>query len=162
MRFKSAFGFSVLLGTTACGFLPDSVKEAAEGVAGSLGGHKECRSEVPINLKAIKMAEEIFNSENDMYIEAIAHPSAFPSGKSAQSWNASNSGFNQLNWMPDGNVRGVYSVSTTAYSPSSPGGDFEVTGRIDCDGDGIEATYTATKSMNPTMIIILLKSNDLW
>ena len=151
MALKKTFGVCVLLGTSACGFLPDSVKEAAEGVAGSLGGHKDCRAEVPMYLKSIKMAEEIYNSENDAYLQVTSHPSAVAPGKKAQQWGMGNSGFNNLNWHPDGNVKGVYSVSTTAVSSSTPGGDFQVTGRIDCDGDGVEATYTATKSLNVMM-----------
>ena len=113
--------------------------------------YKAKRAEIPSNVKAIKEAEEIYNSENDGYIEVTSHPSANAPGKKAQKWGTTNTMFNKLNWHPDGNVRGVYSVSTTAPSTTSPGGDFEVTGRCDVDGDGEESTYTATKSLNVKM-----------
>jgi hypothetical protein len=109
---------------------------------------KACRAEVPSNVKGIKVAQVIFNSEEDAYLAVSSHPSAYAPGKNAQNWGRGNTGFNNLNWMPDGKVRGVYNVSTTTPSSRSPGGDFEVVGRIDCDGDGVEATYTATKSLN--------------
>jgi hypothetical protein len=106
--------------------------------------HKECRAEVPSNVKAIKEAQIIYDSENDAFVNVTAHPSANPPGKVEQAWAGGNDGFNALGWMPDGKVRGVYSVSTTVR-------DFEVTGRSDCDGDGVEAIYTATKSINVTL-----------
>lgn len=113
--------------------------------------HKECRAEVPSHVKAIKEAQQIYNAENDAYLTVSAHPSATPPGKVQQAWAGGNDGFNTLNWKPNGKVRGVYSVSTSAYSTVTPGGDFEVTGRIDCDGDGVEAIYTASKSINTTL-----------
>jgi hypothetical protein len=112
---------------------------------------RACRSEVPSYVKAIKESQEIFNSEKDAYLSVTAHPSAYAPGKNAQNWGRSSTGFNNLHWTPDGAVRGVYSVSTTHPSSATPGGDFVVTGRIDCDGDGVEATYTATKSLNVMM-----------
>jgi len=113
--------------------------------------YKAKRAEVPSNVKAVKEAQEIYNSENDGYLAVASHPSANAPGKKAQKWGTSNTGFNNLNWHPDGNVRGVYSVSTTAPTSAVPGGDFEVTGRCDVDGDGTESSYTATKSLNVKM-----------
>ena len=110
-----------------------------------------CRAEVPTNVKGIQHSEHMINAHTDQYLYVEQHPSARVPGKEAQSWAGGNDGFNTLNWMPDGKVRGVYGVSTTATSSTTPGGDFEVTGRIDCDGDGVEAIYTATKSINATL-----------
>jgi hypothetical protein len=111
---------------------------------------KACRAEAPSNVKAIKDAELIIDAETDAFVSAKAHPSQMSPPKNAVSWNGGNAGFNNLYWKPSGDVRGVYSVSTTASSSRTPGGDFKITGRIDCDGDGVEATYTATKSINVT------------
>jgi type IV pilus assembly protein PilA len=113
--------------------------------------YKAKRAEVPSNVKAVKEAQEIYNSENDAYLVAASHPSTAAPGKKAQLWTTSSTAFKALNWHPDGKVRGVYSVSTTPPSSTAPGGDFEVTGRIDCDGDGVEASFTATKSLNTKM-----------
>jgi hypothetical protein len=109
---------------------------------------RACRAEVPSNVKAIKMAQLIFDAETNRFLTVSSHPSVRAPGKNAQNWGRSSTGFNNLNWMPDGAVRGVYSASTTRATSRRPGGDFVVTGRIDCDGDGVEATYTATKSLN--------------
>jgi len=110
--------------------------------------YKAKRAEIPSNVKAIKEAQEIYNSEEDGYLAVTSHPSAAAPGKKAQAWGKTSTGFNNLNWSPDGGVRGVYSVTTTAPSSAAPGGDFEVVGRCDVDGDGVEASYTATKSLN--------------
>jgi type II secretory pathway pseudopilin PulG len=113
--------------------------------------YKAKRAEVPSNVKAIKEALLIYGAENDRFLAVRSHPSYSAPGKSAQDWGTSSSGFNMLNWQPDGRVRGVYSVTTTPPSSSSPGGDFMVIGRCDVDGDGVEATFTATKSINTRM-----------
>ena len=61
-------------------------------------------------------------------------------------WNASESGgFQTLGWIPDGMVRGSYSVTTMAD-------DFRAIGLSDIDGDGNYATYVATKSTSPMAI----------
>jgi hypothetical protein len=135
--------------TVACG-APEEIEEVATAQSAGLKNYTGCRSEVPHNVKAIKTAEIIYDAENDEYLAISAHPSAYPSGATAVVWGE-NKGFKNLNWSPNGKVRGVYSVSATAR-------DFEVKGRIDCDEDGVEAVYTATKSINPTM----LTSNEVY
>ena len=150
MRRDSLFLCSLFWGLTACNFLPDDVKQAAQGAAQGRFGpdYKGCRAEVPPNVKAIKEAQLIYESENDEFLSVTPHPRLSPSGMEPVPWTTTNTMFNKLNWHPDGNVRGVYSVSTRPYSSANPGGDFEVTGRTDCDGDGVEAVFTATKSLN--------------
>jgi type IV pilus assembly protein PilA len=110
--------------------------------------YKAKRAEIPSNVKAIKEAQEIYNSEEDAYLTVTAHPTATPPGKKTQPWATGNAGFNNLNWKPDGGVRGIYSVTTTVPSSGNPGGDFLVVGACDVDGDGVAASYTATKSLN--------------
>ena len=112
--------------------------------------YKAKRAEIPSNVKAIKEAQEIYNAESDAYIVVAAHPSATAPGKAAQAWGTATTTFDDLNWRPDGQVRGIYSVTTTPPSSATPGGDFEVTGECDVDGDGVVANYTATKSINTT------------
>lgn len=109
--------------------------------------YKAKRAEIPSNVKAIKEAEEIYNSEADAYTIATLHPTG-TLGKKAQKWANGNAEFNKLNWRPDGEVRGAYNVTTTA--PGSTAGDFQVFGNCDVDGDGTNAQYTATKSVNTT------------
>ena len=104
---------------------------------------KACHAEVKSNIKAIKTAQLIHDSENDQFVSAAQSPSMIP-GQKAVDWQG-NSGFNTINWMPDGKVRGAYSVTTTWTNRMS---DFKIIAKMDCDGDGVVATYTATKSLN--------------
>ena len=59
----------------------------------------------------------------------------------------SGSPYDTLGWAPDGEVRGSYKVSTAPFGAS----DFVVTGISDVDGDGVRASYTATKSINSVL-----------
>jgi hypothetical protein len=145
LLFVLSFAFS------ACGGSADSVPEAS--AAQSLNAVqrdllKACRAEVPGNVKAIKDTESSYDAEMDQFLSVSAYPTGPLPGPEGQSWGSGNKGFNALGWKADGTIRGVYSVSTTRPSSQTPGGDFRVVGRIDCDGDGVEATYTATKSLN--------------
>ena len=106
------------------------------------------RAEVPSNVAGIRHALLAYDAEFDVYIEAERHPLGEP-GPESRDWGNGNPRFNQLGWAPDGNVRGQYWVTTTPAGKGSRGGDFTVWGRSDIDGDGIFATYTATRSINP-------------
>ena len=55
-------------------------------------------------------------------------------------------GFDTLGWGPDGKVRGRYKVTSTSTT------DFLVVGECDEDGDGIVSRFTATKSINSTLV----------
>jgi len=106
--------------------------------------YKTKRSEIPMNMKAIKTMQVAYRQNFDVYVPAAAYPRT-PS-KEAQAWVVSESGgFQTLGWQPDGAVRGSYSVTTTAN-------DFEIIGLSDIDGDGVYATYRATSSANPVAI----------
>jgi type IV pilus assembly protein PilA len=99
------------------------------------------RAEVPSNVDGIKTAELGYDAAFDKFIEqSTAVPSGTP-GKPARPW-ASGTAFQTLGWSPDGDVRGAYSVVTTSST------DFRVTGVSDVDGDGVQATYTCSKSVN--------------
>jgi len=109
--------------------------------------YKAKRGEVPTNIKAIKTAEIQYESSQNTFVQCSAYPTG-TAGKQTQQWTvASSGGFETINWAPDGDVRGVYSVSTSGGSGQN---DFTITGISDVDGDGTQATYTATKSTNPT------------
>ena len=100
------------------------------------------RSEVPVNLKGIKTAQLVYESEFDIYISAKPYPPQ-SSGATLKPWDESQAeGFSSVGWTPDGNVRGTYWVTTTST-------DFTAYGIIDVDGDGQFATYVATKSQHP-------------
>ena len=103
--------------------------------------YKTKRSEIPSNLKGIKSAQIAYESDFDQFVNCSQYPSS-PS-KATQQWTVSNSGgFKTIGWRPDGDVRGSYWVVTSAV-------DFTAYGISDVDGDGVYATYMATKTMNP-------------
>ena len=99
------------------------------------------RQEIPKNLRAIKTAQLMYENDWDVYVKCAAYPAK--TSTNPQKWVASESGgFQTINFSPDGNVRGSYMVSTTVS-------DFTIIGISDIDGDGVFATYIATKSTNP-------------
>ena len=103
------------------------------------------RAEAPSNVDGIKTAELGYDAAYDKFIQAAAHPSGNP-GKLQVGWAGGNTDFQTLGWAPDGDVRAIYTVTTTAVSGGSAGGDFNVLGTIDVDGDETNATFTATKT----------------
>jgi type IV pilus assembly protein PilA len=102
------------------------------------------RAELPSNVDGIKTAEMGYEASFDQFVPAAAHPSSTPPGKKAASWAGGTNEYQKLGWAPDGDVRGIYIVSTTTSGASN----FTVTGRGDIDGDSSESKYTATKSIN--------------
>jgi hypothetical protein len=134
------------LSMIACGGSGGPEIQPHEAGQRSVSVLKACRAEVPSNVNAIKKTESMHDAALDQYVAISAYPTG-PLPDAAQPWGRGNTGFNTIGWKASGLVRGVYSVSTTRPSTQRPGGDFEVIGRIDCDGDGVPAEYTATKSL---------------
>ena len=103
--------------------------------------NKAKRAELAWNLKAIKTAQIAYESEYDVYVAASLYP---PLGSQLKNWVVDESGgFKTISWSPDGQVRGSYKVELDGTT------NFKAIGVIDADGDGVYATYVATKSMNP-------------
>ena len=86
-----------------------------------------------------------YHAAFDTYVEVPRTPRGRP-GKEAVHWTPAPA-WQQLGWMPDGDVRGVYWVDVSA-----DGSDFTVHGLSDVDGDGVHGEYTATKSINTTFL----------
>ena len=83
-------------------------------------------------------------SDFDAFVqETFLQPNPSPN-KQQRAWT-SGSNFDTLGWGPDGNVHGSYDVGTFTT-------DFVTTGRCDVDGDGMWAIYSATKTLNATMV----------
>jgi len=102
------------------------------------------RSEVPSNVDGIKTAELAYDAAFDTFVQnAGFHPDSSP-GKKQRDWNAG-SAFDTLGWGPDGQVRGSYKIVSTSTT------DFLVTGIADVDGDSVQSSFTATKSINAVM-----------
>ncbi|HJN72852.1 MAG TPA: hypothetical protein QGF58_02860 [Myxococcota bacterium] len=106
------------------------------------------RAEVPANIAGLMTAELAFDAAFD---EWVFCPEPFPRpiealGRDAVEWPAG-SCYDELGWAPDGQVRGTYWVEERQEDWG-----FVVHGMIDLDRDGVPAHYTATKSMNATML----------
>ena len=99
------------------------------------------RAEIPANVDGIKTAELAYDAAFDQFIEQNSFYPSSSVGKAQVTWNTG-SAFDTIGWSPDGKVRGAYRVSTISST------DFRVTGISDVDGDGTQATYTSTKSVN--------------
>ena len=103
------------------------------------------RSELPGNIDGIKTAEIAMNAAFDTYVAVTTSVPASTPGKSARPWETGTD-FQTLGWSPDGDVRGSYSV------PSVTDLDFTISAACDVDGDGTPAAYSATSSINATLI----------
>jgi len=105
------------------------------------------RAELPANVDGIRTAQMAYEAIFDTYVEEPNFvPQTTPS-KQLRPW-VLGTGFDTLGWAPDGEVRGAYKVVTTSST------DFQVTGFADMDGDYLKSTYTATKSISPTMVTL--------
>ncbi len=106
------------------------------------------RAEVPGNVNGIKTAEIAYDASNDGYITTGIAPgvNTGAAGKTLVAWNSPAS-FTQINWKPDGKVRGWY-VATDATT------NVTIVGACDVDGDGSEVSYTS--SLNQQALV----SND--
>ena len=101
------------------------------------------RSEIPVNLKAIRASQLSYHQQFLVYVKCSAYPST-PTVQS-NTWKKSESGgFKTINWTPDGKVRGSYMVSTVSTN-------FTATGISDVDGDTVYATFQATSIIDPGM-----------
>jgi hypothetical protein len=107
------------------------------------------RAEVPSNVDGIKTAQLAYDAAFDGFVDASSRAEAEReisggAGREPRPWGH-DPGFNTIGWRPDGDVRGAYWVEVQ-------GNDFTVHGICDVDGDGQYAEYTATSSINSTLI----------
>jgi len=109
---------------------------------------KAMRAEVPSYVDGIKTAELAYDAAFDAFIEVPdPHPRDLGWLDSTPASWSSGTNFDTLGWAPDGMVRGAYWVELV-----DGGTDFIVYGVSDVDGDGLAATYTATKSTNAMLL----------
>ena len=101
-------------------------------------------------VSGIKTAEIAYESKADAFLAVGAYPTGDPD-KSPHKWNGGNVGFQKLGWIPDGDLRGQYSVTTSTS-------DFTVNGVTDVDGDNNDSVYTATRSIS----VVFLNANDTY
>jgi type IV pilus assembly protein PilA len=99
------------------------------------------RAEIAPNMNGIQATELAYHAAFDRFVEAPDLPGTVQ--KEPVPWPQPAAGFDSLGWRPDGMVRGSYEVEL-----QRGGQDFLVRGRSDIDGDGVEAQWTATATVN--------------
>ncbi len=102
------------------------------------------RAELPLNVRGIGDSVNAYLATHDIVQEVDYQPDATP-GKKLRSW-PKNTGFAELGWVPDGDVRGSYKV--VELSTTDQGEPFVVVGLTDIDGDKQYAAYASFESMD--------------
>ncbi len=106
--------------------------------------YRSKRAEVPSNMVGIKTAQLAYDATYDRFIVQSSFIPSGAVGKTQIDWPAGTA-FDTIGWSPDGRVRGAYKVVSLSST------DFVVTGISDVDGDGVQTSFTSTKSINVTM-----------
>jgi type IV pilus assembly protein PilA len=103
------------------------------------------RAEVPSNVDGIKTAELAYDAAFDAFVQEATWRPTTPLDKTQQAW-PTGTGFATIGWAPDGAVRGQYSLVSNGTT------GFTVSGRCDVDNDNSNATFSATRDGNSSMI----------
>ena len=105
------------------------------------------RAEVPANVSGIKTSLLAYEAGFDVHLaveQPVPRELVALNGESVP-W-VSGTVFDTLGWHPGGDVRGTYWVELVGED------DFIVHGMCDMDGDGVQAHYTASRSVSATMV----------
>jgi type IV pilus assembly protein PilA len=96
-------------------------------------------SEASGNLNAIRMAQDSYRSENDVYLDCTAGPAAGGTDCTPDAWD-SPAGFVAIGYEPDGSVRYQYDVDVTAGGAGVPP-HFMASALGDLDEDGLSCVF---------------------
>jgi hypothetical protein len=108
------------------------------------GQDESKRAQIPSNIEAIKTAQLSYDASFERYLQVTdIQPDSSPE-KGLREFTTG-SAFDTIGWMPDGSVRGSYRVEPTNRIESMDRG-IEAVQR-----DGAPSSWTATKTLNPTM-----------
>ncbi len=100
---------------------------------------KSKRGELPINLKAIKVAELAYQAEHDTFLALNDLPSG-TMGTTKRNWPSSGTGnFANIGWAPTGPVYGNYNGAANSNIET----DIILLAKSDLDKDGNTANYEA-------------------
>lgn len=126
--------------------VPFAGEKSFAEIIGKQNREKELKSKralVPQNLRQIKTAQIAYDMDFDVFVEAAPYPS--PEKKRPTNWVVDESGgFKTIDFTPSNSD----AVNATYWVDIGPT-NFTATGIIDADGDGVYATYVATKTVNP-------------
>lgn len=115
--------------------------------------NKARRAELPTNVAGIKAAQLAYEASNDTFVSTSVQPrSLVGDGTDRQlfPWPSPNpADWGELDWRPDGDVRGSYSTWQVATAGAA---DFCVLGHEDVAGDGTFGDYYASASENVSFV----------
>jgi prepilin-type N-terminal cleavage/methylation domain-containing protein len=107
---------------------------------------KARESEMSMNLSTIRICQECYKSENDVFLSCAPSPVVMPYG-SAVPWVPVGAAWDEIGFEPDRTVRYQYEVVTGAAS-SSGGTDrttYDATATGDIDQDNLTVKWTITE-----------------
>lgn len=110
------------------------------------------RAELPVNIDGIRHAEKSYEAEYDVFTSCSVLPLAIP-GRSLVDFGANagdESDWDLMGWIPDGKVRGQYSVE--AINGSSQENNFTALAVSDLDVNGQTAAYQGDRANYPFMV----------
>ncbi len=109
------------------------------------------RSELPMNLDAIRTIEIGYEAEWSAFTSCSLSPTSLPGRKAADfpANNTSGLDWNLLGWWPDGRVYGQYEVRADNVSHISL---FTGDAFSDIDGDGNLTNFRITQTFKPQMM----------
>lgn len=99
--------------------------------------YRSKRAEMLPNVEAIRALEIAYDASHDDFVAETSYQPDSTPGKAARPF-PTGTGFASLGWQPDGHVRCSYRVTVTTS-------DFSSDGLCDIDGDGEQATGTASR-----------------
>ena len=111
------------------------------------------RAELPSNLDGIRTAQKAYHAEWDSFTTAAQTPAAAPARAQVNFEAGGFTAFQNLGWVADGKVRGVYSTSASPGA-SSALDDFLATAISDVDGDGANAQYNCNRAEKSSMVTL--------
>jgi len=109
------------------------------------------RSELPTNVDAIRTAEKAYHAEWDSFTSASNVPTTLPGRSQVAFTGGGYLSFENLGWVSDGKVRGMYNT-TNSGATASADDDFTSIGIADVDGDGANSQYNCNRAEKASMV----------
>jgi len=111
------------------------------------------RAELPSNLDGVRTAEKAYRAEWDQFTSAPATPATQPTRTQVVFSAGGFDSFDNLGWVADGKVRGMYQVATNSSLTNSAAlDDFTAIATSDVDGDADNAQYNCNRAEKAKMV----------
>jgi type IV pilus assembly protein PilA len=115
---------------------------------------KSKSSEGKVNIAAIRTAEESYNAEFGVYVQANQSPAVAGVGAAKivfADTGAAPNNFNQLGWAPEGNVFFSYGVNWVVGTPSA----YTISATANIDADATNQSWGYVKPVTATIVGIV-------